>query len=74
VTAAIAEDTAAATERALAEIERLVLWLAVPMVPLGVDGFGQSGTVPDRYRLHDLYPGAVVNAALAARSLDGTRA
>jgi pyruvate dehydrogenase E1 component len=48
--------------------------LGVPCVPLGVDGFGQSGTVPDLYRLHDLYPGAIVNAALAALSLAGTGA
>jgi pyruvate dehydrogenase E1 component len=46
----------------------------MPCVPLGVDSFGQSGTVPDLYRLHDLYPGAIVNAALAALSLAGTRA
>ena len=48
--------------------------LGMPCVPLGVDGFGQSGSVPDLYRLHDLYPGAIVNAALAALSLAGTRA
>jgi pyruvate dehydrogenase E1 component len=43
--------------------------LGVPCVPLGVDAFGQSGTVRDLYELHDLTPGAVVNAALAALSL-----
>jgi pyruvate dehydrogenase E1 component len=43
--------------------------LGVPAVPLGVDSFGQSGTVPDLYALHDLTAGAVVNAALAALSL-----
>ena len=40
--------------------------LGVPAVPLGVDEFGQSGSVRDLYELHDLRPGAVVNAALAA--------
>ncbi|HEX6967370.1 MAG TPA: pyruvate dehydrogenase [Micromonosporaceae bacterium] len=43
--------------------------LAVPCVPLGVDQFGQSGTVHDLYELHDLLPGSIVNAALAALSL-----
>ncbi|HEX5541741.1 MAG TPA: pyruvate dehydrogenase [Micromonospora sp.] len=43
--------------------------LGVPCVPLGVDEFGQSGTVHDLYTLHDLLPGSVVNAALAALSL-----
>ena len=43
--------------------------LGVPAVPLGVDAFGQSGTVADLYELHDLTAGAVVNAALAALSL-----
>ncbi|GAB2690016.1 transketolase-like TK C-terminal-containing protein [Thalassiella azotivora] len=43
--------------------------LGVPAVPLGVDEFGQSGTVHDLYELHDLLPGSVVNAALAALSL-----
>ncbi len=40
--------------------------LAVPAVPLGVDAYGQSGTVSDLYRLHGLAPGAIVAAALAA--------
>ncbi len=43
--------------------------LGVPCVPLGVDAFGQSGTVHDLYELHDLLPGSIVNAALAALSL-----
>lgn len=43
--------------------------LGVPMVPLGVDAFGQSGTVRDLYAAHDLTPGSIVNAALAALSL-----
>jgi pyruvate dehydrogenase E1 component len=45
--------------------------LGVPCVPLGVDSFGQSGTVADLYELHDLVPGAIVNAALAALALAG---
>ncbi|MGZ4610244.1 MAG: transketolase-like TK C-terminal-containing protein [Actinomycetes bacterium] len=44
--------------------------LGVPAVPLGVDAFGQSGTVRDLYELHDLSAGSVVNAALAALALD----
>ncbi|MGP7996562.1 MAG: transketolase-like TK C-terminal-containing protein [Streptosporangiaceae bacterium] len=43
--------------------------LGVPAVSLGVDGFGQSGAVADLYRAHDLDPGSIVNAALAALSL-----
>ncbi len=43
--------------------------LGVPQVPLGVDEFGQSGTVADLYELHDLLPGSIVNAALAAQSI-----
>ncbi len=43
--------------------------LGVPCVPLGVDAFGQSGTVHELYELHDLLPGSIVNAALAALSL-----
>ena len=43
--------------------------LGVPAVSLGVDGFGQSGTVTDLYRAHDLDSGSIVNAALAALSL-----
>jgi pyruvate dehydrogenase E1 component len=43
--------------------------LGVPAVCLGVDSFGQSGTVADLYRAHDLDSGSIVNAALAALSL-----
>jgi pyruvate dehydrogenase E1 component len=43
--------------------------LGVPCVPLGVDRFGESGTVQELYELHDLLPGHIVNAALAALSL-----
>lgn len=43
--------------------------LGVPAVPLGVDAFGQSGSVRELYELHDLLPGSIVNAALAALSL-----
>jgi pyruvate dehydrogenase E1 component len=43
--------------------------LGAPCVPLGVDQFGQSGTVQELYELHDLLPGSIVNAALAALSL-----
>ena len=43
--------------------------LGVPAVSLGVDDFGQSGTVHDLYDLHDLLPGSIVNAALAAISM-----
>ena len=42
--------------------------LPVPWVPLGVDQFGQSGSVHELYGLHDLLPGHIVNAALAALS------
>jgi pyruvate dehydrogenase E1 component len=43
--------------------------LGVPAVPLGVDGFGQSGSVPALYAAHDLDPGSIINGALAALSL-----
>ncbi|MFZ1374314.1 MAG: pyruvate dehydrogenase, partial [Nostocoides sp.] len=43
--------------------------LGVPCVPLGVDTFGQSGTVADLYAANDLTPGSIVNAALAALAL-----
>ncbi|ETK31817.1 transketolase-like TK C-terminal-containing protein, partial [Microbispora sp. ATCC PTA-5024] len=43
--------------------------LGVPCVPLGVDRFGESGSVRELYELHDLLPGHIVNAALAALSL-----
>ena len=42
--------------------------MGVPAVSLGVDTFGQSGTVSDLYELHQLTPGDIVNAALAALS------
>jgi pyruvate dehydrogenase E1 component len=43
--------------------------LGVPCVPLGVEEFGQSGSVADLYGLHDLLPSSIVNAALAALTL-----
>jgi pyruvate dehydrogenase E1 component len=43
--------------------------IGVPAVPVGVDRFGQSGTIADLYALHDLDSGSIVNAALAAISL-----
>ena len=43
--------------------------LGVPAVPVGVDQFGQSGSVAELYELHDLTAGSVVNAALAALAL-----
>lgn len=43
--------------------------LGVPAVPLGVDSFGQSGSLQDLYRLHDLMPPAIVNAALSALAI-----
>ncbi|SBT68340.1 pyruvate dehydrogenase E1 component [Micromonospora sediminicola] len=43
--------------------------VGAPAVPLGVDEFGQSGSVRDLYELHDLLPGSIVNAALAALAL-----
>ena len=42
---------------------------ACPACRSGVDQFGQSGTVAELYELHDLLPGSIVNAALAALSL-----
>jgi pyruvate dehydrogenase E1 component len=47
--------------------------LGVPAVPLGVDAFGQSGSVADLYELHDLTAGSIVNAALAALALYADR-
>lgn len=38
-------------------------------VSLGVDTFGQSGTVDDLYAVHDLTPESIVNGALAALTL-----
>lgn len=43
--------------------------VGAPAVPLGVDEFGQSGSVAELYELHDLLPGSIVNAALAALAL-----
>ncbi len=43
--------------------------LGVPSVSLGVDSFGQSGRISDLYQTHSLEPGAIVNGALAALSL-----
>jgi pyruvate dehydrogenase E1 component len=36
------------------------------VVPVGVDAFGQSGSVEELYRLFDLLPEQIVNAALVA--------
>jgi pyruvate dehydrogenase E1 component len=47
--------------------------VGMPQVSLGVDAFGQSGTMGDLYRAHDLDAGSIVNAALAALSLDSVR-
>lgn len=47
--------------------------VGMPQVSLGVDAFGQSGTMADLYRAHDLDAGSIVNAALAALSLDSVR-
>ena len=43
--------------------------LGVFCVPLGVDQFGQSGSVQELYGINDLLPGHIVNAALGALSL-----
>jgi pyruvate dehydrogenase E1 component len=37
-----------------------------PVVPVGVDEFGQSGSIPELYGVFDLLPGQIVNAALVA--------
>ena len=42
-----------------------------PVVPLGVDDFGQSGSLRDLYEAHDLVSDAIANAALVA--LDAVR-
>lgn len=39
--------------------------LGVPAVSLGVDGFGQSGSLQEIYSTFDLTPEAIVNASLA---------
>ena len=44
--------------------------LGVPQVAMGVDSFGQSGNIPDLYKIHDLDAGSIVNGALAALSLN----
>ncbi len=43
--------------------------LGAPAVPLGVDKFGQSGSVSELYEIFDLTPGSIVNASLAALAL-----
>jgi len=42
-----------------------------PVVPVGVDDFGQSGSIPELYGVHDLLPEQIVNAALVAVSAPG---
>ena len=37
-------------------------------VPVGVDGFGQSGSIPELYGEFDLLPEQIVSAALVALS------
>ncbi len=44
--------------------------LGTTVVPLGVDGFGQSGTISDLYSAHELDAGSVLNAALLALGPD----
>jgi pyruvate dehydrogenase E1 component len=44
--------------------------LGMPQVALGVDSFGQSGTIHDLYDMNDIDAGSIVNAALAALSLN----
>ena len=39
------------------------------VVPVGVDGFGQSGTIAELYRAFDLLPEQLVNAALVGLQL-----
>lgn len=43
--------------------------LGVRSASVGVDEFGQSGSVGSLYAAHDLVPGAIVNAALGTLSL-----
>jgi pyruvate dehydrogenase E1 component len=43
--------------------------VGVPSVPLGVDEFGESGTIAELYARHDLSAGSIVNAALTAIDL-----
>ncbi len=44
--------------------------LGMPQVAMGVDSFGQSATIGDLYKIHDLDYGSIVNGALAALSLN----
>ena len=44
--------------------------VGMPQVSLGVDAFGQSGNIHDLYNINDLSSGSIVNAALAALSLN----
>jgi len=50
-------------------------WLAgalgVNGISIGVDSFGQSGSVKDLYELHDLTPNAILNGAMGVLSLQG---
>ncbi|WP_197511795.1 hypothetical protein [Tessaracoccus coleopterorum] len=43
--------------------------LAAPSASLGVDAFGQSGSVPDLYAAHSLDAGSIVNASLGVLGL-----
>jgi pyruvate dehydrogenase E1 component len=40
-----------------------------PVVPVGVDRFGESGSIPDLYRTFDLDPEAILHAGLVALHL-----
>jgi len=44
--------------------------LGMPQVAMGVDSFGQSGSIQDLYKAYDLDSGSIINGALAALSLD----
>lgn len=44
--------------------------LGMPQVAMGVDTFGQSGSISELYKIHDLDSGSIVNGALAALSLN----
>lgn len=59
----VGADADTASSHAMA---RLGSALDVTCVPVGVDEFGQSGSLADVYGAHDLDPGPIVNAALAA--------
>lgn len=43
--------------------------LGMPQIALGVDEFGQSGSLEDLYDAHDLGQGSIVNAAISALTL-----